>query len=495
MGCTPHFPVFLFGVRKRLPTDSQPPPRRGGLFFLLEPSFRRRLAIVCLQVKPVPKLCLIAFCLVSLVCALSSFAATVKDREGAVRQDRATLENDARWIYNGFQRGFAESRKTGKPLLVILRCVPCLACAGIDSAVLLQETDLAPLLDQFVCVRVIDANALDLKLFQFDYDLSFSTLFFNGNGTVYGRYGSWRHQKDPQDKTTAGYKRALQAALAIHRAYPGNKTSLAGKQGTATPFRTPVDIPSIGAKYKPELDWDGNVVKSCVHCHQIGEALRDEFRSKKKPLPSGLIFPWPAPEAIGVTLAPDHIAKIEAVASGSAAAKAGLKAGDDLVSLEGQPLVSIADVSWVLHHAPEQGKLNATIRSGGKDRKLALALPQGWREKTDVSRRVSAWHMRGMATGGLVLEDLTNEDRASRGIGQEQMALLVKFVGQYNKHAAGKNAGFLKDDLIVELAGKSNRLTEGEVFGYLLQIHQPGERLKVIVLRGSQRLELLLPMQ
>src|SRR5437016_4609729 len=168
--------------------------------------------------------------LLSLLCPLiitglaaSLLAETVKDREAAVRGDKAVMEKDARWIYNDFQKGFAEAKRTGKPLLVVLRCVPCQACAGIDAAVLLEETDLAPLLDQFVLVRVIDANALDLTLFQIDYDLSFSAIFFNGDGTVYGRYGSWRHQKDPQDKTTAGLKRAIEGALAIHQGYPGNK--------------------------------------------------------------------------------------------------------------------------------------------------------------------------------------------------------------------------------------------------------------------------------
>src|SRR5580765_3017675 len=144
-----------------------------------------------------------------------STAATVKDREGAIRQDKAALENDARWIYNDYKRGFAEARRTGKPLLVVLRCVPCLACAGIDAAVSLQETDLAPLLDQFVCVRVINANALELSRFQFDYDLSFSTLFFNGDGTVYGRYGSWTHQRNAQEKSVSSFRRALQAVLAL----------------------------------------------------------------------------------------------------------------------------------------------------------------------------------------------------------------------------------------------------------------------------------------
>src|SRR5580765_1997270 len=89
----------------------------------------------------------------------ASIADTVKDREGAVRQDRAAMEKDARWIYNDYTKGFAEAKRTGKPLLVVLRCVPCLSCSGIDAAILLQDADMAPLLDQFVCVRVMNANA------------------------------------------------------------------------------------------------------------------------------------------------------------------------------------------------------------------------------------------------------------------------------------------------------------------------------------------------
>src|SRR5437868_2256223 len=86
----------------------------------------------------------------------SSFAAAVKDRESAVRDDKTTMEKDARWIYNDVQRGFTEAKWRGKPLLVVLRCVPCLACMGIDASVL-QDPELAPLLDKFVCVRVINA--------------------------------------------------------------------------------------------------------------------------------------------------------------------------------------------------------------------------------------------------------------------------------------------------------------------------------------------------
>jgi hypothetical protein len=423
-----------------------------------------------------------------------AFAAAVNDREAAVRNDRSTMEKDARWIYNDFQRGLTQAKWSGKPLLVVLRCVPCHSCAGIDASVL-NEPDLAPLLDKFICVRIINANTLDLSLFQFDYDLSFSTLFFNGDGTIYGRYGSWTHQKNPQDKTTASYKEALEGALAIHRQYPANKAGLAGKQGGPTPYKTSLELPTIAGKYKPALDWEGKVVASCVHCHQIGEAYRASYRSQKKPVPTELIYPMPPPETIGLTLAPDRAAVVESVARGSIAEKAGFQPGDEFVSLAGQPPLSIADVAWVLHRAPESGTLPALVVRDKKEKPLSISLPAGWRTKADISKRVGTWQLRGWSSGGLVLEDLTDEERSQRGLEKDKMALFVKHVGEYGSHAAAKKAGFQKGDVIVELDGAGKRITEGELIGDLLRTHQPGEKLKTTVLRGKERVELALPAQ
>ena len=431
---------------------------------------------------------------VTALLAAASFAETVKDREGAVRNDRAAMEKDARWIYNDFQRGFAEARRSGKPLLVVLRCVPCLSCMGIDASVL-TKPELAPWLDQFVCVRVMNANALDLALFQFDYDLSFSTLFFNADGTIYGRYGSWTHQKNAQDTDTASFLRAVEGALAIHRGYPANKPSLAGKQGGPVPFKTPLEFPALAGKYQRDLDWDGKVVQSCVHCHQLGDAFRASFRDAGKAIPPELIFPQPAPETIGLSLAQNEGARVASVAPGSPAAKAGVQAGDEIVALAGQPLISIADASWVLHRAPESGALAAIVKHGDVAKSLSIDLPAGWRWKADISKRVGTWPMRAMALGGLVLEDLSDEERDRRSIAKDALALFVKSVGQYGKHAAAKNAGFQKDDVIVELDGASARTTEGEVIGQLLEQHRPGEKVKAVVLRGTQRVELTLPMQ
>jgi serine protease Do len=430
-----------------------------------------------------------------LAAAVSALGETVSDRLGAVLGDREKLENDPRWIYNDYEKGFAEGRRTGKPVLIVLRCIPCLACAGIDAKVLLEDTELTPLLDQFVCVRVINANALDLAKFQFDFDLSFTTLIFNGDGTLYGRYGSWTHQKNPREETTDGFRRALEAALVLHQGYPANRSALAGKQGAPSAYQTPVDLPTLRGKYTRNLDWEGKVVQSCVHCHQIGDALRAGYRATKEPIPSKLIYPFPAPETVGLELAGDHAARIRTVTPGSPAAQAGLQPGDDVLALGGQPLISQADFSWVLHQAPDQTVLPAVIRRNDEQKEVNLDLPNGWRYRADIARRVGTWGMRAMALGGLQLVDLADAEREQRGISGDKLALWVKHAGEYGEHAAAKRAGFLKDDIIVELAGSTARATESEWIGRLLRDYQPGDQVKAVVLRDGKRIELTLPMQ
>ncbi len=284
--------------------------------------------------------------LLVLAVAILGRAETVKDREGAVRGDKAKMAGDERWIYNDIDKGFAEAKATGKPLLVVLRCVPCLACMGMDASVL-TSSEVAPLLDQFVCVRVINANALDLSKFQFDYDLSFSTMFFHPDGTLLARFGSWRHQKDEQDTTLAGYVATLKETLNLHAGYPGNRFAFEGKQAKPLKWATPVDMPVLAQKYERELNWEGQVVQSCVHCHQIGDAMRADYRNRGERIPTSLIFPMPATETIGIHLDTESAGRVVSVDADSPAGIAGIQAGDELLGLDGQRIVSLNGDRWV----------------------------------------------------------------------------------------------------------------------------------------------------
>lgn len=434
--------------------------------------------------------------LLSTLVALSlAQAESVKDREGAVRADKARMEHDKRWAYNDLDSAFKQAQLTGKPVLVVMRCVPCLACMGLDTAVLMESDSLSSLLDQFVCVRVMNANSLDLTKFQFDYDLSFSTLFFNGDGTVYGRYGSWTHQKNSADQTLVGYKKALEAALSVHKGYPANKAELALKQPAPIPFVSPTDMPKLAERYKRDLDWNGKVVGSCIHCHMVGDAMRTSYRDKRKSVPDEWVFPMPAPETIGMSLAGDQIAQVSAVTADSIADKAGFKAGDEIIKMAGQPLVSVADVVWVLHRTGESARHEVLVKRGGEETKLTLDLPAGWRKKTDTSGRASAWSLRAMAAGGLNMLDLTDEERKQRNLGTDGMALWVKGLGMHGPHAVAKNAGFMKDDVLIEVGGRRERMTESRLHGHLMQDHFKGDEVPVKVLREGKTLDLRLPMQ
>jgi S1-C subfamily serine protease len=93
------------------------------------------------------------------------------------------------------------------------------------------------------------------------------------------------------------------------------------------------------------------------------------------------------------------------------------------------------------------------------------------------------------------MDDLSGEERAKLRLPADQMALQLKHVGQYGEHALAKKAGFLKDDILLSVDGRTQRLTESELFAYILQSKPPGAKLPALVLRGGQRLNLEIPTQ
>jgi S1-C subfamily serine protease len=184
-----------------------------------------------------------------------------------------------------------------------------------------------------------------------------------------------------------------------------------------------------------------------------------------------------------------------AVASGSSAERDGLKAGDDIAALEGQPLVSIADVQWVLHNAGEDGRLRASVIREGQTLELSLTLEPGWRRRGDLSWRATSWDLRRMTTGGMRLDNLSAADRAKLGLADNVMALSAQHVGEYGAHAAAKNAGFRKGDVLIAVDGKTGLVAESQLMAWLVNAKRPGESVRVLVLRDGNKVMLSLPMQ
>jgi serine protease Do len=155
-----------------------------------------------------------------------------------------------------------------------------------------RDTSVSELLDKFVCVRLVQANALDLDQFQFDFDLTFAVFFMNEDGTIYGRYGTRSSMEEAEhDISLEGLAKAMEGALALHARYPLNKASLAGKRQNLLEVSRPEELPGL-AKYKPAIDYQGATAQSCMHCHQIRDAQRRQVRESRTPLPDELLYPF-----------------------------------------------------------------------------------------------------------------------------------------------------------------------------------------------------------
>jgi hypothetical protein len=271
-------------------------------------------------------------------------SAQAQDRDAKVRKDRQDFSGSTGWIYNDLQAGLNAAADSSRPLMVVIRCIPCEACQKFDDDVARRDPVIRDLLDQFICVRIIQANTIDLAHFQYDFDLSFAVVFMSADKLVYGRYGTRSDRPESEDISLPGLRQAMEGALELHRHGQAIRPLLAGKQVKPSRFKTPLDYPSLSGQYRTGLNYEGKVAQSCLHCHQIREAERVVYRSDRKPIPDKVLYPYPDPSVLGLKLDPRTRARIERVAAGSIGDRAGLRPGDQIVTAEGQPLLSTADL-------------------------------------------------------------------------------------------------------------------------------------------------------
>jgi hypothetical protein len=367
----------------------------------------------------------------------------------------------------------------------------------LDAEIVERDPQIRKLLEKFVCVRIVHANGMDLSLFQFDYDQSFAAFLMNADKTLYGRYGTRSHQTESADDVTLeGFAAALEAALAIHAEYPHNEPALTGKQPTRAPaYPVPEEFPPLAGQYDSKIAYEGQVAKSCIHCHQVGEVQRDMLWSAGEPITNELLFPYPHPKALGLIMDPREAATIKSVEPNSSAARDGFEQGDKLLSLAGQPLLSMADIQWVLNNAPAEGRLPAELLRDGRKKSLELTLASGWRTQDNISWRASSWALRRMTTGGLLLEETAPSARRAASLADDALALTVRHVGEYGAHALAKQAGFKKGDILVSVDGRTDAMRETDLFAFLVQNKRIGDEYPVTVLRDGQRLDLKLRVQ
>jgi hypothetical protein len=347
------------------------------------------------------------------------------------------------------------------------------------------DEELASLTDRFVCVRRIQMGDVDLSTFQFDPFLSWSLFFMNADKTIYGRYG----RAHPETKravpdsnpnpTVTGMKAAMRRALEIHGDYAKDPRTwgkvLAGKTGPEPKWRYTMQTPSA-RKYKRMKIVKPGEEKGCVHCHEVQRAYLDSMLMTRKRIPDNQLWLYPRPQVLGLEMDGDHCAKVTRVEPGSAASVAGIKPGDEIRTLGGQPLVSIADLQWVLQNFPDEGgKLPATISRGGKPESVEMTLFDGWRLTEDWG-----WRYRVAGYASWLWTGVSFKDTP------EGILVTQRSPNWWKKPNRDARRALKPRDVIVKVDGETG-MSRSDFLAYLIRDKKLGSTVTLEIRRKGRR--------
>lgn len=354
-------------------------------------------------------------------------------------------------------------------------------------------------------------TAVDLSMFQFDRDLTMATFFMNADGTIYGRYGTRTiATRSPEawcplepattgadsDDTLRGFELAAEAALKIHDEYKSRAAEMSRELAakTGSPLRWK-DLQTMLQGHYAEARLTES---SCIHCHCFATGTWEALRREQQPIPDSLIWSYPVPDILGFPLDPRERATVRAVIPGSEAEAAGLAAGDQIVRMGGQPVISVADVQWVLHTAPDAGEITLEIDRGGRLEKQVLLLPDGWRRRSPIAWRTSMFSVEFGVLGAYV-EVASHQEREKLGIPEKGLALKVtRLWGKdpYSKKDRKKGSPRSDEkklqvgDVIVEVDGISEPMSRGDLIAYLLRKKPSDNLIRLKVKRNDGSLEI-----
>lgn len=305
---------------------------------------------------------------------------------------------------------------------------------------------------------------VDINLFKFDYDLTLAMFFMNAQGHIYSRYGIRKDGKGDLLQTLPGVKDAMRKVLALHRK----------EAGKSPPPWKPFDTQDL-LSFKR----DPRRPHGCLHCHHAGYYLRQEEFSVGR-IRKDTVWAYPLPENIGLILDIDRNT-IVADATG-AAAKAGLQPGDRILAVDGQRVVTPADITWALHNF-KGGSLKIAAERAGKTETVSMTLKGADWRKTNISWRQSWWDSGPYI--GIQGQDLAPEERKPLGLSADAMAIRVS---QLDPRGSASASGVREGDIIVGMEGRTYDMDAIEFQMHIRLKYKVGDALPLALLRGSKRL-------
>ena len=232
-------------------------------------------------------------------------------------------------------------------------------------------------------------------------------------------------------------------------------------------------------------------MQSCIHCHQIGDAQRQFYREKTARSRAGAVpvsasqGAWPDPRSEGVATVPCWMSRPIRRHEGRLSKRA-----TRFNRSNGQPLLSMADVQWVLHHVPAGGGMvKAVVKRERKASEVALELPTAG----ETGRHCLAGFQLGTAPDGPGAQCFSkplSPGAAGRAeaAGSRRWPSASSTSGQFAPHDVAKKAGVLKEDVLISFNGRTDFQRETDSWPTPLNELARGTKVPAVFLRNGEKI-------
>jgi len=339
-----------------------------------------------------------------------------------------------------------------------------------DAQVVLSPKDspLGKVLNEYVCVRVVRMDDVDVGLFDRDWNNAVYFFVLNADEQIYMRYGG-RESRSPDTYNSLDSLRiALDQGLVLHRDYVQGRLPRHERPDSLLPREMPLLVERTFAQ------------RQCVECHLIGDF--QNIQRERDGVLDKLTHLYRSPDikTIGISLdVPKGLIVKEAA---GAVATAGMKAGDRISAWNGVPVWTFGDVQYRYDKVDRRAEsLKITVDRSGQSIDLTVNLPPRW-WWTDLRFRQSSVDPR------LDFEDrpLTADEKQKLGLKPDGFASQVKYIAELAK--IRKTHDLRLADVIVAVNG-----VERDEFAHTadlyLKLHtKAGESANLEVIRDGKRI-------
>lgn len=323
------------------------------------------------------------------------------------------------------------------------------------------DSPIGKLEQEFVRLRITNMAEVDVGLFDFDFNTTFSVFVLNGKKNVYLRYGGRTDAGADVMLSAPGLQKAMERGLALHAGW---------KAGDLDLPPPPDPLPAQTYPNVREAAQKGN----CIHCHQVAEGQAIEMISletfDKKTMP----WIYPDPAKLGLVIDPDD--GILVAGADGAAAESGIAPGDTLQTVDGKRVHTFADVQRALHYLPLEEQALAVTTGRGEHR---IELPRYWRV-TDINRRSIGHRM--IPFPEFWGKTLSAETKKDLGADPEGFATRVT---KFWTNTHGEQAGLREDDVVIAVNGETKSPLAQNAMIYIRTHFETGDEIEVRYLRDG----------